>query len=89
MLQVDTGRKKMMVKPHIPDEIFFPTILMNTPQFNGSFIPYGKTEPLYPSRIPDYRLPTMRDMIYVRMDEHYPWSSFNQVTYYVRLILSI
>mmetsp|Transcript_34954 Transcript_34954/g.71326 ORF Transcript_34954/g.71326 Transcript_34954/m.71326 type:complete len:464 (+) Transcript_34954:106-1497(+) len=69
-LEIDTGRRKMRVKPHIPDEIFFPTVLMNSASLNGSS---GA-----PSTVPDYRLPQMRDMWYIRMDEHYPWSNFNQ-----------
>lgn len=69
-LEVDTGRHKMRVKPHIPDEIFFPTILMNSGALNGSM---GVQ-----STVPEHRLPQMRDMWYIRMDEHYPWSNFNQ-----------
>jgi hypothetical protein len=56
-----------------PQQIFFPTVLMNSAVFNGSM---GE-----PSTVPDLRLPHMQDMWYIRMDEHYPWSNFNQARY--------
>jgi len=48
----------MRVNPHIPDELFFPTVLMNSPAFNGSA---GKL-----STVPPYRLPNMHDMNFIR-----------------------
>mmetsp|Transcript_21345 Transcript_21345/g.48150 ORF Transcript_21345/g.48150 Transcript_21345/m.48150 type:complete len:380 (+) Transcript_21345:560-1699(+) len=68
-LVIDTGRENLRVRPHIPDEIFFPTVLMNAPSFNGS---------IGASTVPPPRLEGLRDMTYIRMDEHYPWSNFNQ-----------
>ena len=89
-LEIDTGRRMMRVKPHIPDELFFPTALMKAEGFGSS-------------SVPDYRLlgsgsddigsgssgsagaggsgtkgVKMNAMHYIRMDEHYPWSNFAQ-----------
>jgi len=71
-LEIDVGKKdKIRVKPHIPDELFFPTVLMNSPRFNGSSAHDGPES----ATVPPPRLPLMRDMHFIRMDEHYPWSS--------------
>jgi hypothetical protein len=58
-LTVDTGREKLKVKPHIPDEIFFPTVLMHSAPFNGSL-------PAVPSTVPPHRLEGMANVHYVR-----------------------
>ena len=59
-----THRRGMQrVKPHIPDEIFFPTVIAASP-FNNT-LPPPCLEGLYSTH-------------YIRMDEHYPWSNFQQ-----------
>jgi hypothetical protein len=61
-LSIDTGRQVMQVKPHIPDEIFFPTVLMHSAPFNGSL-------PNVESTVPPHRLPNMANMHFVRSKE--------------------
>lgn len=58
-LSIDTGRQVIQVKPHIPDEIFFPTVLMHSAPFNGSLSNVETT-------IPPHRLPHMANMHFVR-----------------------
>lgn len=52
-----------VVKPHIPDETFFPTLL--------NYYNFSLPEPIH--------APTgIAASFYIRMDEHYPWSSNRQ-----------
>ncbi|KAJ8602683.1 hypothetical protein CTAYLR_003755 [Chrysophaeum taylorii] len=57
----DVGR----VKPHIPDETFFPSLLA-----------YHKFPLPSPAMVIDGKVTTAT--FYIRMDEHYPWSSGKQ-----------
>ena len=65
------------VKPHIPDETFFPSVLMTSP-FRETGVP-RPVEVVRDVTGPD---PTaekaFRASFYVRMDEHYPWSNATQ-----------
>ena len=62
-IEINTGRDLRKVRPHIPDEIFFPTVIAASP-FNNT-LPPPRLEGLYSTH-------------YIRMDEHYPWSNFQQ-----------
>jgi hypothetical protein len=59
------------VKPHIPDETFFPTVLMTS----GLRVP--KPVEVVKDHVSRKKVP-LRAVWYVRMDEHYPWSSHKQ-----------
>ena len=63
------------VKPHIPDETFFPSVLMASP-FRDAGAP--KPVEFYDDATGGGGRVAMRASFYVRMDEHYPWSSGKQ-----------
>ncbi|KAJ1445002.1 core-2/I-branching enzyme-domain-containing protein [Pelagophyceae sp. CCMP2097] len=56
------------VRPHIPDETFFPSVLMHSAEFNTTAPP--------PVQVVEGE--AMFASFYIRMDEHYPWSAQNQ-----------
>ena len=60
------------VKPHIPDETFFPTVLMRS----GLKVP-KPVEVVTDVTGSNKKVP-LKSVWYVRMDEHYPWSSHKQ-----------
>lgn len=62
-IEIDSGRGLINVRPHIPDELFFPTVLVNS-RFNTT--------------VPPPRLPGVHSTLFVRMDEHYPWTNLQQ-----------
>lgn len=62
------------VKPHIPDETFFPSVLMASP-FREAGVP-RPIEVLHDAK--SGKKVAMKASFYVRMDEHYPWSSAKQ-----------
>ena len=60
------------VKPHIPDETFFPTVLMRSGLRVPKPVEVVKDVTGSGKKVP------LRSVWYVRMDEHYPWSSHKQ-----------
>ena len=60
------------VKPHIPDETFFPTVLMRS----GLRVP--KPVEIVNDVTGSGKKVPLKSVWYVRMDEHYPWSSHKQ-----------
>ena len=60
------------VKPHIPDETFFPTVLMRS----GLKVP--KPVEIVNDVTGSGKKVPLKSVWYVRMDEHYPWSSHKQ-----------
>ena len=72
MIHVDGVGK---VRPHIPDETFFPTLLMFS---NNQTAPYPIEiyESCYSGG--DTKKKLLKTAFFIRMDEHYPWSSSKQ-----------
>ena len=59
-------------KPHIPDETFFPTVLMRSGLRVPKPVEVVKDVTGSGKKVP------LKSAWYVRMDEHYPWSSHKQ-----------
>jgi hypothetical protein len=85
-LEIDTGREMRRVKPHIPDELFFPTVLMNSKPFNATSVPDyrilggggGDSLAVGDGTQQQKQPRPMNAMHFIRMDEHYPWNNFAQ-----------